>query len=80
MGIIKEKKEDIRKMIILKNVCKKYIWDLPYLLRIELSNFINLLDKQIIDDRNFINAYIKKQEQEFKQFTIYDYEDGIIKK
>lgn len=80
MGIIKEKKEDIRKMIILKNVCKKYIWDLPYLLRIELSNFINLLDKQIIDDRNFINAYIKKQEQEFKQFTIYDYEDGAIKK
>ncbi len=75
MGIIKDKKEQNRKMIILKNICLKYVWDLPYLLRIDLSNFINALDKQISDNRVFIREYIEKKEQEDKQLSIYDYKD-----
>lgn len=75
MGIIKNKKEQNRKMIILKNTCIKYVWDLPYLLRVDLSNFINALDKQISDNRVFIREYIKKKEQEDKQLSIYDYKD-----
>lgn len=75
MGVIKDKKEQNRKMLILKNLCLKYIWDLPYLLRVDLSNFINALDKKVIDNREFIRNYIEKKEKEDKQLSIYDYED-----
>lgn len=75
MGVIKDKKEQNRKMLILKNLCLKYIWDLPYLLRVDLSNFINALDKKVIDNRKFIRNYIEKKEKEDKQLSIYDYED-----
>lgn len=75
MAIINEKKEENRKMLILKSVCKKYLWDLSYPVRVECSNFINLLDKKIIDNRNFIKEYIEKEEKRKKQYSIYDYKD-----
>ena len=75
MDVIMDKKEQNRKMIILKNICLKYVWDLPYLLRIDLSNFINALDKQISDNRVFIREYIEKKEKEDLQMSIYDYKD-----
>lgn len=75
MGVINDKKLQNRKMLILKNLCLKYVWDLPYLLRIDLSNFINALDKQISDNRVFIREYIEKKEKEDLQMSIYDYKD-----
>lgn len=75
MGIINDKKDEIKKMIILKNTCKKYLWDLPFYVRVECSNFINCLDKKISDNRLFIKEYIEKKEQENKQLSIYDYKD-----
>lgn len=75
MGVINDKKVQNRKMLILKNLCLKYVWDLPYLLRIDLSNFINALDKQISDNRVFIREYIEKKEKEDLQMSIYDYKD-----
>lgn len=62
-------------MLILKNLCLKYVWDLPYFLRVDLSNFINALDKQVIDNREFIRNYIEKKEKEDQQLSIYDYKD-----
>ena len=75
MGIINEKKLENQKMIILKSMCKKYLWDLSYPVRVECSNFINLLDKKIIDNRNFIKEYMEKEDKKRKQYSIYDYKD-----
>ena len=75
MGIINEKKLENQKMIILKSMCKKYLWDLSFSVRVECSNFINLLDKKIIDNRNFIKEYMEKEDKKRKQYSIYDYKD-----
>lgn len=71
MGLIQDKKDSIKKMSILKSYCKKYMWDLPYSIRIEVSNLIHYLDKEIIDSKEFISSYIRKSKE--SQLTIYDY-------
>lgn len=73
MGVIKDKKEENQRMLILVNTCKKYLWDLSYPIRIETSNYIALLNKKISENRVFINDYLKKEEG--KQMSIYDYKD-----
>ena len=73
MGVIKNKKDENQKMLIIKSSLKKYLWDLPYDVRVEVGNLIALIDQTVIANRNIISSYLEKEKR--KQLTIYDFND-----
>jgi len=66
-------KQYLKDLKIQRNYLNRFMWDkASYPLRLEISKVIKVIDKEIEDCKLSIDMYIKKQELENRQLTIFD--------